>query len=51
MTGSADDGGIVDSSTLMSDYEYYREERSLIYVAMTRAKKSVLLTGVSAHVG
>ena len=31
--------------------EIYREERSLIYVAMTRAKKSVLLTGVSAHVG
>ncbi len=31
--------------------EIYKEERSLIYVAMTRAKKSVLLTGVSAHVG
>lgn len=30
--------------------EIYREERSLIYVAMTRAKKGVLLTGVSAHV-
>lgn len=30
--------------------EIYKEERSLIYVAMTRAKKSVLLTGVSAHV-
>ena len=31
--------------------EIYREERSLIYVAMTRAKKGVLLTGVSAQVG
>lgn len=31
--------------------EIYKEERSLIYVAMTRAKKSVLLTSVSAHVG
>lgn len=30
--------------------DIYREERSLIYVAMTRAKKGVLLTGVSAHV-
>lgn len=30
--------------------EIYKEERSLIYVAMTRAKKGVLLTGVSAHV-
>lgn len=29
--------------------ETYKEERSLIYVAMTRAKKGVLLTGVSAH--
>lgn len=31
--------------------DIYREERSLIYVAMTRAKKGVLLTGVSAQVG
>lgn len=31
--------------------EIYKEERSLIYVAMTRAKKGVLLTGVSAQVG
>lgn len=31
--------------------EIYKEERSLIYVAMTRAKKSVLLTGVSSQVG
>ena len=31
--------------------ELYKEERSLIYVAMTRAKKAVLLTGVSAQVG
>lgn len=31
--------------------EIYREERSLIYVAMTRAKKGVLLTGISAQVG
>lgn len=29
--------------------ETYKEKRSLIYVAMTRAKKGVLLTGVSAH--
>lgn len=31
--------------------EIYKEERSLIYVAMTRAKKGVLLTGVSAQAG
>lgn len=31
--------------------ELCKEERSLIYVAMTRAKKAVLLTGVSAQVG
>lgn len=31
--------------------ELCKAERSLIYVAMTRAKKGVLLTGVSAQVG
>ena len=32
VTGNADDGGIVDSSTLMSDYEYVDEGLSLIHI-------------------